>query len=153
MHLIRNAILPYYQSFWTSTSAIALGNSEKPLSNILKGPLKARLKRPLELVKVVESYLEESKALYVVIAPWNKVINRLYKAAHSRKASRGDSIMELLRGEIKALVAEVRKVQGYRLAKPLYNVVAANLASSAIVVLDRAAREVLVQIEGELKEH
>ena len=41
-------------------------------------------------------------------------------------------------------MAEVYKVQGYRLAKPLYSVVAASLASSAIVILDRAAREVLV---------
>ena len=75
---------------------------------------------------------------------WNKVINRLYKAVYSRKASRGDSIVESLKGEIKALVAEVRKVQGYRLAKPLYSVVAASLALGAIVVLDRAAREVLI---------
>ena len=58
----------------------------------------------------MESYLEESKALYIVIAAWNKVINRLYKAAHSRKASRGDSIVKLLKGEIKALAAKVRKV-------------------------------------------
>ena len=55
-------------SFWTSTSAIALGNSKKPPSNILKGPLEIYLKRPLELVGVIESYLKESKALYIVIA-------------------------------------------------------------------------------------
>ena len=110
MHLIRNAILPYCQSFWTSTSAIALGNSEKPPSNILRGPLETRLKKPLGLVGVIESYLKESKALYIVIAAWNKVINRLHKAAYSRKASRGDSIVESLRGEIKALAAEVHKV-------------------------------------------
>ena len=61
--------------------------------------------------------------------------------------------MESLRGEIKALVVEVRKVQGYRFAKPLYSAIAASLALGAIVVLDKAAREVLVQIEGELKEH
>ena len=58
----------------------------------------------------MESYLEESKALYIVIAAWNKVINRLYKAAYSCKASRGDSVVELLKGEIKALAAEVYKV-------------------------------------------
>ena len=58
----------------------------------------------------MESYLEESKALYIVIAAWNKVINRLYKAAYSYKAFRGDSVVELLKGEIKALVAEVCKV-------------------------------------------
>ena len=110
MHLIRNAILPYCQSFRTSTGAIALGSSEKPPSNALRGLLEIYLKRPLGLVKVVESYLEESKALYIVIAAWNKVINRLYKAAYSYKASRGDFVIELLRGEIKALVAEVRKV-------------------------------------------
>ena len=52
--------------------------------------------------------------------------------------------MELLRGEIKALAAKVRKVQGYRPIKPLYSIVAASLAFSAIVVLNRAAREVLV---------
>ena len=97
--------------------------------------------------------MKESKALYVVIAAWNKVINRLHKAAHSHKASRGDSIVESLKGEIKALAAKVYKVQGYRPTKPLYSAIAANLALSAIVVLDRAAREVLVQIEGELKEH
>ena len=97
--------------------------------------------------------MKESKALYIVIAAWNKVINRLHKAAHSHKASRGDSAVELLRGEIKALAAEVRKVQGYRFAKPLYSVVAASLALSAIVILNRAAREVLVQIGGELKEY
>ena len=101
----------------------------------------------------MESYLEESKALYIVIAAWNKVINRLYKAAHSRKASGGDFIVESLKGEIKALAVKVYKVQGYRFAKPLYSVVAASLALSAIIVLDRAAREVLVQIKGELKEH
>ena len=77
----------------------------------------------------------------------------MYKAAHSYKASRGDSIVELLKGEIKALAAKVYKVQGYRFAKPLYSVIAASLALSAIVVPDRAAREVLVQIKGELKEH
>ena len=58
----------------------------------------------------MESYLEESKALYIVIAAWNKVINRLHKAAYSYKASRGDSIIESLRGEIKALVIKVYKV-------------------------------------------
>ena len=144
MHLICNAILPYYQSFQTSTSAIALGSSEKPLSNALKGPLEIYPKRPLGLVKVVESYLKESKALYIVIEAWNKVINRLHKAAHSYKASRGDSIMELLKGEIKALAAKVYKVQGYRFAKPLYSVIAVSLALSAIIVLNKAAREVLV---------
>ena len=92
----------------------------------------------------MESYLEESKALYIVIAAWNKVINRLHKVAYSYKASRGDSIVELLRGEIKALAAEVYKVQGYRPIKPLYSVVAASLAFSAIVVLDKAAKEVLI---------
>ena len=61
--------------------------------------------------------------------------------------------MESLRGEIKALAAKVRKVQGYRPTKPLYSVVIASLALGAIVVLDRAAKEVLVQIERELKEH
>ena len=110
MHLIYNAILPYCQSFRTSTSAIALGSNKKPPSNILKGLFKTYLKRPLGLVGVIESYLKESKALYIVIAAWNKVINRLHKAAYSYKASRGDSVMELLRGEIKALVAEVYKV-------------------------------------------
>ena len=110
MHLIRNAILPYCQSFRTSTSAIALGSSEKPPSNTLKGLFKTRPKRPLELVGAIESYLKESKAPYLVIAAWNKVINRLYKAAYSRKASRGDSIIESLRGEIKALAAKVYKV-------------------------------------------
>ena len=144
MHLIRNAILPYCQSFRTSTSAIALGSSEKPPSNALRGLLETRSKRPLGLAGAVESYLEESKALYIVIAAWNKVINRLHKAAHSYKASGGDSVVELLKGEIKALAAEVYKVQGYRFAKPLYSVVAASSASGAIVVLDRAAREVLV---------
>ena len=54
--------------------------------------------------------MKESKALYIVIAAWNKVINRLYKAAYSYKASRGDSIVELLKGEIKVLVAKVCKV-------------------------------------------
>ena len=58
----------------------------------------------------MESYLEESKALYIVIAAWNKVINRLYKAAYFYKASGGDSVMESLKGEIKALAAKVRKV-------------------------------------------
>ena len=58
----------------------------------------------------MESYLKESKALYIVIAAWNKVINRLYKAAYFYKASRGDFIIELLRGEIKALVAKAYKV-------------------------------------------
>ena len=110
MHLIRNAILPYCQSFRTSTSAIALGSSKKPLSNILKGLLEIHLKRPLGLIEVVESYLKESKALYIVIVAWNKVINRLHKAAHSCKASRGDSIIESLKGEIKALAAKVYKV-------------------------------------------
>ena len=61
--------------------------------------------------------------------------------------------MELLRGEIKALMAKVYKVQGYRPAKPLYSIVATSLASSAIVVLNRAAKEVLIQIKGELKEY
>ena len=61
--------------------------------------------------------------------------------------------MESLKGEIKALAVKVRKVQGYRFAKPLYSIVIASLALGAIVVLNRAAREVLVQIEGELKEH
>ena len=110
MHLIYNAILLYCQSFRTSTSAIALGNSEKPLSNTLRGLLKTRPKRALGLVGAIESYLEESKALYVVIAAWNKVINRLYKAAYSRKASGGDSIIESLRVKIKALMAKVYKV-------------------------------------------
>ena len=110
MHLIYNAILPYCQRFWTSTSAIALGNSEKPSSNTLKGLLEIYLKRPLGLVGVIESYLEESKALYIVIAAYNKVINRLYKVAYSYKASKGDSVMESLRGEIKALAAKVYKV-------------------------------------------
>ena len=58
----------------------------------------------------MESYLKESKALYIVIVACNKVINRLYKAAYSYKASRGDSIVESLKGEIKALAAKVRKV-------------------------------------------
>ena len=88
--------------------------------------------------------MEEFKALYIVIAAWNKVINRLYKAVYSCKAFRGDSIVESLRGEIKALVVKVCKVQGYRFIKPLYSVVATSLALGAIVVLDRAAREVLV---------
>ena len=61
--------------------------------------------------------------------------------------------MELLKGEIKALVAKVRKVQGYRSVKPLYSIIITSLALSAIVILDRAAREVLVQIKRELKEH
>ena len=87
-----------------------LGNSKKPPSNTLRGLFQTRLKRPLELVRAIESYLKESKALYIVIAAWNKVINRLYKAAYSYKASRGDSIVESLKGEIKALAAEVRKV-------------------------------------------
>ena len=52
--------------------------------------------------------------------------------------------MELLKGEIKALVAKVCKVQGYRLIKPLYSVIATSLASSAIVVLDRVTKEVLI---------
>ena len=52
--------------------------------------------------------------------------------------------MELLKGEIKALVAKVCKMQGYRLAKPLYSIVATSLAFSTIVVLDKAAREVLI---------
>ena len=82
--------------------------------------------------------------MYIVIAAWNKVINRLYKAAHSYKASRGDFVVESLKGEIKALAAEVRKVQGYRFTKPLYNIVATSLALGAIVILNRAAREVLV---------
>ena len=153
MHLIRNTILPYYLSFQTNTSAIALGNSEKPLSNTLRGPLKTCLKRPLGLAGAIESYLEESKALYIVIATWNKVINKLYKAAYSYKAFRGDSIIELLKREIKALAAKVYKVQGYRPIKPLYSVVTSSLASSAIVILNRATKEVLVQIEGELKKH
>ena len=88
--------------------------------------------------------MKESKALYIVIAAWNKVINRLHKAAYSYKASRGDSIIKLLKGEIKALAVKVRKVQGYRFTKPLYNVVTTSLALSAIVVPDRATREVLV---------
>ena len=110
MHLIYNAILPYCQSFRTSTSAIALGSSEKPSSNTLKRLFKTHLKRPLGLVGAIESYLEESKALYAVIAAWNKVINRLHKATHSYKASRGDSAIKSLKGEIKALAAKVRKV-------------------------------------------
>ena len=61
--------------------------------------------------------------------------------------------MESLKGEIKALVAKVRKVQGYRFAKPLYSAIIASLALGAIVVLDKATKKVLVQIEGELKEH
>ena len=77
---------------------------------MLKGPLEIYSKKPLGLVGAIESYLEESKALYIVIAAWNKVINRLHKAAHSYKASRGDSIIESLKGEIKALAAEVCKV-------------------------------------------
>ena len=97
--------------------------------------------------------MKESKTLYIVIAAWNKVINRLYKVASSYKATRGDFAIELLKGEIKALAVEVYKVQGYRLTKPLYSIVIASLAFSAIVVLNRATREVLVQIEGELKEH
>ena len=119
----------------------------------MRGPPETRSKRPSGLVGAIESYLEESKAPYVVIAAWNKVINRLYKAAHSRKASGGDSVMESLKGEIKALAAEVRKVQGYRPVKPLYSIVAVSLALGAIIILNKAAREVLVQIEGELKEH
>ena len=103
-----------------------------------------RLKRPLGLVGAIKSYLKESKALYIVIAAWNKVINRLHKAAYSYKASRGDSIMELLRGEIKALAAKVYKVQGYRFAKPLYSAIITSLALGAIVILNKAAREVLV---------
>ena len=110
MHLIYNAILPYCQSFRTSTSAIALGSSKKPPSNTLRGPLEIYLKRLSGLVKVIKSYLEESKALYIVIAAWNKVINRLHKAAYSYKASGGDSIIELLKGKIKALAAKVYKV-------------------------------------------
>ena len=97
--------------------------------------------------------MKESKALYIVIAAWNKVINRLHKAAYFYKASRGDSIVESLKREIKALAVKVRKVQSYRSAKPLYSVVAASLALGAIVVPDRAAKEVLIQIEGELKKH
>ena len=58
----------------------------------------------------MESYLKESKALYIIIAAWNKVINRLHKVAYFYKASRGDSIIELLKGEIKALAAKVCKV-------------------------------------------
>ena len=58
----------------------------------------------------MESYLKESKALYVVIVAWNKVINRLHKAAYFYKAFRGDSIVESLKGEIKALAAKVYKV-------------------------------------------
>ena len=88
--------------------------------------------------------MKESKALYIVIAAWNKVINRLYKAAYSYKASRGDFVVELLKGEIKALAAKVRKVQGYRFAKPLYSAIAISLALSAIVILNRATKEVLV---------
>ena len=91
--------------------------------------------------------------MYIVIAAWNKVINRLYKAAYSYKASRGDSIVELLKGEIKTLMAKVYKVQGYRPIKLLYSVVIASLALSAIVILNRAAKKVLVQIKGELKKH
>ena len=87
-----------------------LGSSEKPLGNILRGLFKIYLKRPLKLIGVIESYLKESKALYVVIVAWNKVINRLYKAAYSYKAFRGDFVIELLKGEIKALVAKVYKV-------------------------------------------
>ena len=88
--------------------------------------------------------MKESKALYVVIAAWNKVINRLHKAAYSYKASRGDSAIESLKGEIKALVAKVRKVQSYRFAKPLYSAIAASLALGAIVIPNKAAREVLI---------
>ena len=82
--------------------------------------------------------------MYIVIVAWNKVINKVYKATYSRKAFRGDSIVKSLKGEIKALVVKVYKVQGYRSAKPLYNIVAASLALSAIVILDKATKEVLV---------
>ena len=101
---------PIAKSFRTSTSAIALSNSKKPLSNTLRGLFEIYLKRPLGLVGVVKSYLEESKALYIVIVAWNKVINRLYKVAYSYKASRGDFVIELLKGEIKALAVKVCKV-------------------------------------------
>ena len=77
----------------------------------------------------------------------------MHKAAYSRKASRGDFAIELLKGEIKALAAKVYKVQGYRFAKPLYSAIATSLALGAIVILNKVTREVLIQIKGELKEH
>ena len=52
--------------------------------------------------------------------------------------------MESLKGEIKALAVEVRKVQGYRFVKPLYSVVAASLALGAIVIPNKAAKKVLI---------